>query len=202
MLFCLISYYFKFSSYARKMQALEILKTYIIISNMKLIVGFGNPGSEYNFTRHNLGFLTLDFYFKLKNLEWEPHEKFNAIWKKADDRIFIKPQTFYNNIGTSVSSFKNFYKIDNSDILIICDDFNLKFGSSRFRERGSAGGNNGLKSIIENLKTENFPRLRLGTGNDELRKKIGDVDFVLSKFTESEKSALPAFLKDVCENML
>lgn len=161
---------------------------------MKLIVGLGNPGSEYNFTRHNFGFLALDFYFKVNNSTWEPHEKFNSIYKKIDDTIYIKPQTFYNNVGDSVLAWKNFYKIPPENILVICDDFNLPFGTIRSREKGSAGGSNGLKSIISNLGTDNFPRLRLGTGNDELRKKIGDVDFVLSKFSEKEKEQLPEIL--------
>ena len=164
---------------------------------MKLIVAFGNPGSEYNFTRHNFGFLALDFHFKLKNLEWEPHEKFNAIWKKQGDAIIIKPQTFYNDIGTSVRAFADFYKISPENVLVVCDDFNLKFGEIRERAHGSAGGNNGLKSGIQHLGTENFPRLRLGTGNDALRQKVGDVDFVLSRFTEKEKAELPDLLKSI-----
>ena len=168
---------------------------------MKLIVAFGNPGSEYNFTRHNFGFLALDFYFKLNNLEWEPHEKFNAIWKKQGDAIIIKPQTFYNDIGISVRAFADFYKISTENILVVCDDFNLKFGEIRERAHGSAGGNNGLKSVIQHLGTENFPRLRLGTGNDTLRQKIGDVDFVLSKFTEKEKAQLPDLLKTIATRL-
>ena len=164
---------------------------------MKLIVGLGNPGNKYIFTRHNLGFLALDFFFKLNNLSWEPHEKFNAIYKKSKETIFIKPQTFYNDVGTSVRAWQNFYKISTQDILIICDDFNLPFGKIRFRSSGSAGGNNGLKSIISELNTQNFPRLRLGTGNDDLRKKLGDVDFVLSKFTPEEKASLTDVLMHV-----
>ena len=168
---------------------------------MKLIVAFGNPGSEYNFTRHNYGFLALDFYFKINKLEWEPHEKFNSIWKKQDDIIFIKPQTYYNDIGTAVRAFADFYKIAPENILTVCDDFNLAFGEIRERAHGSAGGNNGLKSVIQHLGTENFPRLRLGTGNDALREKIGDVDFVLSKFTESEKRHLPEILIDITKRI-
>lgn len=164
---------------------------------MKLIVGFGNPGNEYNFTRHNSGFLALDFCAKIKGLTWEPHPKFGAIYLKDGDRIFIKPQGFYNTSGVPVKAFQNFYKIGTKDILVVCDDFNLDFGRLRKREKGSAGGNNGLKSVISELKTEDFKRLRIGTGNDELRKKIGDVDFVLSKFTPEEKSQLPEILKQV-----
>ena len=161
---------------------------------MKLIVAFGNPGAQYNFTRHNFGFLALDFYFKVNNLEWDAHEKFNAIWKKDGETIFIKPQTFYNEIGTCVRAFADFYKITPENILVVCDDFNLPFGTIRERQNGSAGGNNGLKSTILHLGTDAFPRLRLGTGNDELRQKIGDIDFVLSKFTPEEKAALPEIL--------
>ena len=168
---------------------------------MKLIVGLGNPGNEYNFTRHNSGFLALDFYAKIKNLKWEPHPKFDAIYLKDKDYIFIKPQGFYNTSGVPVKAFANFYKIPASDILIVCDDFNLDFGKLRKREKGSAGGNNGLKSVITELKTDIFPRLRIGTGNDDLRKKIGDVDFVLSKFTPEEKSQLPDILTAVAKEL-
>lgn len=168
---------------------------------MNLIVAFGNPGAQYNFTRHNFGFLALDFYFKITGLEWEPHEKFGAIWKKSGDTIYIKPQTFYNDIGQSVKAFADFYKIPPENILAICDDFNLPFGTIRERARGSAGGNNGLKSVIAHLGTEDFPRLRLGTGNDALRQKIGDVDFVLSKFTDAEKQKLPEILKQISQKL-
>ncbi len=165
---------------------------------MFLIVGLGNPGPEYNFTRHNFGFLALDFYFKANNLSWEPTEKFGAIWKKVDDKIFIKPQGFYNTSGVPVKAFLNYYKIPLENLLVVCDDFNLPFGTTRLRKSGSAGGNNGLKSIISELKTDAFPRLRLGTGNNELRKKLGDVDFVLSRFTPEEKAKLPTILKSSC----
>lgn len=130
---------------------------------MKLIVGFGNPESRYNFTRHNFGFLTLDFYAKIKNLTWEQNPKFNAIWFKTNGAIFLKPQTYYNEVGKSIQASAHFYKIQPEDILIICDDFDLDFGKIRFREKGSDGGNNGLKSTIRELNSSNFPRLRLGT---------------------------------------
>lgn len=167
---------------------------------MKLIVGLGNPGNEYNFTRHNYGFLALDFYAKVKNLTWQK-EKHGAIWLKDGERIFIKPQTFYNESGIAVASFARFYKLKPEEVLVICDDFELPFGTIRYREHGSAGTNNGLKSITKELKSEHFPRLRLGTGNDELRKKIGDVDFVLGHFTGTEKEALPAILAKISQKI-
>ncbi len=164
---------------------------------MKLIVGFGNPGNMHNFTRHNAGFLALDFYAKIKGIEWEKTDKFDARFFRVNDTFFIKPQTFYNDVGKSIAGFKNFYKIKNEDILVICDDFNIDFGKIRFREKGSAGGNNGLKSTIECLGTDSFPRLRIGTANDALRKKIGDTDFVLGKFIDSEREKLPVVLREI-----
>lgn len=162
---------------------------------MKLIVGLGNPGTKYNFTRHNVGFLVLDYYAKVAGLKWNETPKLNAIWGKKDDTIFIKPQSFYNETGTIVANFLRYYKIELSDLLIICDNFDLGFGLVRFRGSGSAGGNNGLKSIDASLKTSDYARVRVGTGNDELRRKMGDIDFVLSKFTPEEKEKLPGILQ-------
>lgn len=168
---------------------------------MKLIVGLGNPGPEYNFTRHNFGFLALDFYAKIHHLDWQK-PKFNAIWLKDGQNIFIKPQDFYNNSGQAVQAFMHFYKINITDILVLCDDFDLPFGTIRYRIKGSSGGNNGLKSISTHLQTNDFPRLRLGTGNPELRQKLGDIDFVLGHFTSQEKNQLPEILTAICNRLL
>lgn len=165
---------------------------------MKLIVGLGNPGRQYLFTRHNFGFLALDFYFKRYHLSWGVKPRYGAITGRRGDLLFVKPQDFYNLSGVAVRELQRYYKIATSDILVICDDFDLEFGKIRLRHKGSAGGNNGLKSVISTLGTEEFARLRLGTGNDELRRKMGDVDFVLSKFTPEEKERLPEILNAVC----
>lgn len=164
---------------------------------MKLVVGLGNPEAKYNFTRHNTGFLALDFYFKRNNASWGAKPFLGAIKGRIGDVIFIKPQEFYNLSGKAVAAYQRYYKIDISDILVICDDFNLEFGKIRYRTKGADGGNNGLKSIISELKTDAFPRIRIGTENQEIRKKIGDVDFVLSKFTPEEKQQLPEILTEV-----
>jgi len=165
---------------------------------MKLVVGLGNPGSRYNFTRHNFGFLALDYYFKAHGLKWESTPKFGAIWGRDGNTLFVKPQDFYNLSGKAVGEFARYHKITTSDILVICDNFDLEFGKVRYRAEGSAGGNNGLKSIDAVLGTPAYPRLRLGTGNTELRAQLGDVDFVLSKFTADEKAKLPEILDVVC----
>lgn len=168
---------------------------------MKLVVGLGNPEAKYNWTRHNTGFLALDFYFKLKGLEWGAKPRLGAVNGRSGDIWFIKPQDFYNLSGKAVREYMRFYKIAASDVLVICDDFNLEFGKLRYRMAGRDGGNNGLKSIAAELGTAEFPRLRVGTGNDELRRRLGDVDFVLSKFTPEEKEQLPGVLRAVAERI-
>ena len=106
---------------------------------MKLVVGLGNPESRYNFTRHNTGFLVLDYYFKVKELKWSDKPRLGALWGRSDDVIFIKPQEYYNESGRAVAAYMNYYKIPAPDILVICDDFNLEFGKVRYRASGSAG---------------------------------------------------------------
>jgi len=165
---------------------------------MKLIVGFGNPGREYLWTRHNFGHISLDFYAKLHKLEWGNSIKYKADILKTKDAIFMKSHLFYNEVGLPVRRIVDFYKIKPSDILVICDDFNIPFGTTRLRAKGSDGGNNGLKSMITHLGTSDFARLRLGT-DAARRETIGDSDFVLSKFTTAEKSDMPAVLRKVSD---
>lgn len=168
---------------------------------MKLIVGLGNPGGQYNFTRHNSGFLALDFYFKLHGLSWEAKPRFGAVWAREGDVFFVKPQDFYNESGRTVAEFVRYYKIPLSDVLVICDNFDLEFGKVRARETGAAGGNNGLKSVDAYLDSTKYARVRVGTGNDTLRRQMGDVDFVLSRFTPEEKAKLPEVLGEVSEKI-
>lgn len=157
---------------------------------MKIIVGLGNPGKEYDSTRHNLGFMALDFYLQSNHHLWHTRQKFQSVCFKQDDIIFLKPQTFYNDVGISVKKCADYHKVSYSNIYVICDDFNLEFGKIRFRQNGSAGGNNGLKSIIYHLKTPDFPRIRIGTNNESLKKQLGDTGFVLGKFTSEEFNQL------------
>lgn len=168
---------------------------------MKLIVGLGNPGRQYLWTRHNTGFLALDYYTKLKKLTWEAQPKFGAIWGRQSETFFIKPQEFYNETGRVVAEWMRYYRIPLSDILVICDNFDLEFGLVRQRVAGSAGGNNGLKSIDAALGSSNYARIRVGTGNDELRKRLGDIEFVLSRFTDAEKEKLPEILSAISERL-
>lgn len=181
---------------------------------MKLIVGLGNPGTRFNFTRHNTGFLALDFYLKRYGGSWSEKPRLNAIFceiegnsggsggKNANSRhekvIFIKPQDFYNLSGVAVANYMRYFKIPLQDILVICDNFDLEFGKVRYRDSGSAGGNNGLKSIDKELSSTDYARIRVGTLNPEILGKVGAVDFVLSRFTPEEKEKLPGVLAEVC----
>ncbi len=166
---------------------------------MKIIVGFGNPGTQYNFTRHNVGFLALDFYAKIHKLDWQDKPKFGAIIAKDGDRLLVKSKSYYNEVGQVARAIMDFYKLTPQDFLAVCDDFSLEFGKLRFRERGSAGGNNGLKSMINHFSTDDFPRYRIGTANDALRSRVGDTEFVLGKFTDHERGQLPQILKQAEE---
>ena len=168
---------------------------------MKLVVGLGNPGNQYNFTRHNTGFLVLDYYFKVCEATWKPKPHLGAIWGRIGDVLFIKPRNFYNDSGAVVRDFMRYYKVPASDILVICDNFDLEFGKVRYRSSGAAGGNNGLKSIDTALGTSEYSRIRIGTENKELKSKMGDVDFVLSKFTPEEKAKLPEILQEAVEKI-
>ncbi len=167
--------------------------------SMKLIVGLGNPGNQYLWTRHNVGFIALDYYFKRYKAEWREKPFLGAVRGQIDDILFIKPQNFYNETGGVVANYLKHFKIALSDILVICDNFDLEFGKVRRRTTGSAGGNNGLKSIDAALGSSDYARIRIGTENDALRTKLGDVDFVLSRFTPEEKARLPEILSETTE---
>ena len=153
---------------------------------MKLVVGLGNKGREYENTRHNMGFMLVDRYLQYKNITDKFKDKFNAIYIETtinnEKVIFIKPMTYMNNSGIAVRSFVDFYKLNSEDVLVISDDLDLDLGKFRLRRNGSSGGHNGLKSIISHLGTDNFKRLRIGISND----KDDVINYVLSKFSKKE----------------
>ncbi|MBQ7197482.1 MAG: aminoacyl-tRNA hydrolase [Synergistaceae bacterium] len=159
---------------------------------MKLIAGLGNPGTEYAFTRHNTGWLCVDHIIVNKNLG-SPQTKFHSEFWKSDGVIYIKPLTFMNSSGIAVSEAVNFYKIELSDVLIIYDDMALPFGKLRLRANGSAGGHNGLISILGALGSLDVPRLRVGIG-----KAPGEmINYVLGHFNEDERKQLPDIVDNV-----
>lgn len=153
---------------------------------IRLVAGLGNPGREYQRTRHNVGFMVLDRLAHDRQLPWDYSEKWGAAWAKAD-AIFVKPATFMNRSGEPLSAIANFYKITPSEILVVLDDLALPLGRLRIRTQGSSGGHNGLESIIAHFGTEAVPRLRVGIGAAPSQ---GAVDYVLGRFFEEEKPLL------------
>ena len=155
---------------------------------MKLIVGLGNPGRKYDGTRHNVGFRVLDDLAARHKVEWElaPRGIEALIGRqRADGIVLAKPLTFMNLSGPAVVGLLQFYKIDVPDAFVIVDEINLELGRLRARAAGSAGGHNGLKSIIEALGTMEFARLRVGVGRGEARRDLAD--HVLAKFEPDER---------------
>lgn len=157
---------------------------------MRLIVGLGNPGKEYETTRHNIGFMVLDNYFKYKNLKFSD-SKYNGIYTKTiidgEDVIFLKPQSYMNLSGEVIIKFINFYKIPIDNIFIIHDDLDIECGKYKLRYKGSSGGHNGLKNIEQNIGTQNYKRLRIGISNNKL---IDTKDYVLGKISKEEKEKI------------
>lgn len=153
---------------------------------MKLIVGLGNPGKEYEKTRHNSGFMVMDKIAEELKVDIR-QEKFKGLYGKCNVKgeslILLKPQTYMNLSGESVREAMNFFKIDKEDILVIYDDLDLPIGKIRLRTKGSAGGQNGVKNIIQQLGTQEFNRIRIGIGKDP---KIPVVNYVLSKVRKEE----------------
>ena len=167
-----------------------------------LIVGLGNPGVKYKFTRHNIGFLAVD-YIADKAVIPLNKKTHKAVWGKGvisgKDVVIAKPQTFMNLSGISVKSLSNFYHTAVENIIVIYDDIDLGFGTVRIRKKGGSGGHRGMESIIEQLRTKDFPRIRIGIGRSQEKesksqrvKESGNIaDYVLSPFSSEEADKLP-----------
>ncbi len=159
-----------------------------------LIVALGNPGREYEETRHNIGWKVFDYLSFEKDLNWK--EKFKGLFSltniKDEQVIFLKPQTYMNLSGESVRPAMDFYKVPIENILVIHDEIDLPFGTIHLKMGGGLAGNNGLKSLAQHLPNQNFLRLRMGVG----RPKYGEVSaHVLGQFNEDEKPHLEDFSK-------
>ena len=161
---------------------------------MKLIVGLGNPGPEYRDTRHNVGFMVADALVERWRVRDQWREKFDALLIKTMVRdepvIVVKPLTFMNLSGQAVAGLAGFYKIEPADVLVVTDDVALPLGRLRARREGGAGGHNGLKSIIQSLATQAFPRMRVGVGRGDNRRDLAD--HVLGRFDADERDTVSA----------
>lgn len=164
---------------------------------MKLVVGLGNPGPKYRDTRHNIGFLVADelvrrFAGEFAMAPSQAPEAFVAKRFGAEPLLVAKPLTYMNRSGEAVSALMRYYGVEMDGLLVVVDEVALPFGRLRARSRGSAGGHNGLKSVVERLGTTEFARLRLGVGRGDARRDLAD--HVLSVFEAGERSALDEFV--------
>ncbi len=172
------------------------------VINLKLIVGLGNPGKEYENTRHNIGFMILDHY--LNQNDWK--KKFDGMYRMetmfGEKVIFLKPLTYMNLSGNSVRKIVDFYDIAIEDILIIQDDLDLVFGKYKLKKNSSSGGHNGIKSIISSLNSEAFCRLKIGVGHD---RKLDTISYVLGRFSKEESHFLESMYStyfDIIESFI
>jgi len=159
---------------------------------ISLIVGLGNPGMEYDRTRHNIGYLFIDYLANKWGIGLKPERKFKGVYGEKKPIRLLKPTTFMNLSGQSLQLCCSWYKIKPASVLVVYDDMDLPTGKLRIRTSGSAGGHNGIKSIIQELGTQDFPRLRIGIGSAKVG---GAVSHVLGKLTSEEMQILPEIFK-------
>jgi len=161
---------------------------------LKIVVGLGNPGSKYEFTRHNIGFRIVDSLARDIEIEFKRVKSYYSLISRGminnHKVILVKPQTFMNLSGRAVSKVVSYYKIPLRDLLIVYDDLNLELGQVRIRKKGSAGGHNGIESIMQYLNSEDVPRLRIGIGNPLANFNFDCVSYVLSNFNDDEKDKI------------
>lgn len=164
---------------------------------MYIIAGLGNPGKEYDGSRHNVGFMTLDTLADRYQIDIREKAHKALIGKgmiEGNKVILVKPQTYMNLSGESIRSVMDYYKTEPSEFIVIYDDISLEPGQIRIRKKGSAGGHNGIKNIIAHLGTQEFPRIRIGVGEKPPRMDLAD--YVLSRFPKEEKEEMEQAFRD------
>lgn len=166
----------------------------------KLLIGLGNPGKEYENSRHNVGFIMLDNIAKNLSVNFDNNKKKSLYGraKKGDiEYILLKPQTFMNLSGDSALYVSKFFNISIENITVIYDDMDMPFGTFKIKKGGSSGGHNGIKSLIEKLQSDNFYRIRVGIGRPNFKEKVND--YVLSSFSKSEREIID---KDISNKVM
>jgi PTH1 family peptidyl-tRNA hydrolase len=153
-------------------------------AQIRLVVGLGNPGAEYDGTRHNIGFEVVDRLAAECGLAWQHSKSWHALWAKGEKAILMKPTSYMNRSGEPLQAVANFYKIDPREMLVVIDEMALPLGRLRLRPDGGTAGHNGLESIIVQFGTEEIPRLRVGIGAAPVD---GATDHVLGRFFEEER---------------
>jgi len=158
------------------------------------VIGLGNPGSKYEFTRHNIGFRIIDSLARDMGIEFNKVKSYYSLISRGMINnykvMLVKPQTFMNLSGRAVNRVVSYYKIPLQDLLIVYDDLNLELGQVRIRKKGSSGGHKGIESIMQYLNSEDIPRLRIGVGNPSLNYNFDCVSYVLSNFNNDEEDKI------------
>ncbi len=168
---------------------------------MKVIFGLGNPGKQYESTRHNAGFLLLDIWARLEKAEWQPQTKFKAqVARLNQDLLLVKPQTFMNSSGETVAKVKSFYKLSLKDFWVVHDDLDFNLGEYKLSLGKGPKSHNGLKSIAEKIGGDSFWRARIGVESRQ-EKTIPGKEYVLQKLTLEEKTLLTATLKQAIKDI-
>ena len=164
---------------------------------MYLIVGLGNPEEEYARTRHNMGFDVINKLSKKLSIKVNKN-KFNSLYGtgtiNGEKIVLVKPQTYMNLSGEAVRDFKNFYKVSQENIIIIHDDLDIEPGIIKIRKKGGPGTHNGMKSVVHEIQTEEFPRIRIGIGNPEYKNDL--LNYILTKIPEEEYIVLEGAIKN------
>ena len=163
---------------------------------IRLVAGLGNPGAEYTHTRHNVGFMLVDFLAHEARLKWEKSGKADAATAKLREALLVKPASYMNRSGYPLQAIAQFFKIAPEEMLIVLDDFSLPLGRLRIRQNGGPGGHNGLESVIVQFGTEEIPRLRIGIGPAPAE---GSSDYVLSNFLEEQKPVIRSTIERAAE---
>lgn len=158
---------------------------------MKLIVGLGNPEEKYKNNRHNVGFIILDEFAKKQVLDWNYDKKAKSKIAKGSNFILLKPLTFMNLSGEAVRACVDFYKIDSTDVIVVHDELDLAFGKNKFQINISSAGHRGIESIVDNIKTQNFWRYRIGIGRPESGELVEK--YVLSDFEPAELAQVKSY---------
>lgn len=165
-------------------------------ARIRLVAGLGNPGAEYERTRHNVGFTVIDRFARDLGAIWQHSSKWDAVWAKVGDLLLVKPWSFMNRSGWPLAAVAQFYKIEPQEMLIVLDDTALPLGRIRIRSAGGTAGHNGLDSIIVQLGTDQIPRLRIGVGEPP---PGASVDYVLGRFLEEEQPRVEAAVQRAAE---
>ncbi len=170
---------------------------------IRLVVGLGNPGKEYENTRHNVGFMVIDELVRRLKLKHHREEGLSHVYRTkiaGREVLLAKPQTYMNNSGLAVVNLLEDNGIEPQEMLVIYDDLDLPLGVTRLRLEGSSGGHRGVESIVKNIKTEKFPRLKIGIGRPKNKRDV--VNYVLSPFSKEEEEVVRAVIKKAAECVL